>query len=43
VDYLRLRSWVCDASEALSATGALTPDGERFVAGMAAALDGGGS
>jgi uncharacterized protein len=43
VDYLLLRSWVCDASEALSATGALTPDGERFVAGMAAALDGGGS
>jgi uncharacterized protein len=43
VDYLRLRSWVCGASEALSATGALTPDGERFVAGMAAALDGGGS
>jgi uncharacterized protein len=42
-DYLRLRSWVCGASEALSATCALTPDGERFVAGMAAALDGGGS
>jgi uncharacterized protein len=42
-DFLRLRSWVRDASEALSATGALTPDGERFVAGMAAALDRGGS
>jgi uncharacterized protein len=43
VDYLRLRSWVCNALEALSATGALTRDGERFVAGMAAAAEGDGS
>jgi uncharacterized protein len=39
-EYLRLRSWVGSVAEALSATGALTRDGERFVAGMAAALDG---
>jgi hypothetical protein len=30
-------------AEALSATSALTHDGERFVAGMAGALDGDGS
>jgi uncharacterized protein len=35
--YLRYRSWVCDAAVTLSATGALTGDGERFVAGMHAA------
>ncbi len=40
--YLRIRSWVCGVAEALSATGALTRDGERFVAGMAVAAEGGG-
>jgi uncharacterized protein len=40
--YLRLRSWVCAVAEALSATGALTCDGERFIAGMAAAAEGDG-
>jgi uncharacterized protein len=35
--YLRYRSWVVETTEALSATGALTSDGERFVAGMQAA------
>lgn len=42
-EYLRLRSQVGSVVEALSATGALTHDGERFVAGMATALDGDGS
>ncbi len=42
-EYLRLRSWVRGVAEALSATGALTRDGERFVAGMTEALDGDGS
>ncbi len=42
-EYLRLRSWVGSVAEALSATGALTRDGERFVGGMAAALDGNSS
>jgi len=37
--WLRYRSWVRDAGEALRATSALTPDGERFVAGMLAAVD----
>lgn len=35
--YLQYRSWVCDAAAALSASDALTSDGEYFVAGMAAA------
>jgi uncharacterized protein len=39
--YLQFRSWVCGVAEALSATGALTRDGERFVAGMAVAAEGG--
>jgi uncharacterized protein len=38
-EYLRLRSWVGSVTEALTATGALTRDGERFVAGMIAALE----
>ena len=38
-EYLRYRSWVCDAAAALFATGALTPYGERFVAGMASAAE----
>ncbi|HXP21445.1 MAG TPA: FxsB family cyclophane-forming radical SAM/SPASM peptide maturase [Streptosporangiaceae bacterium] len=33
----RYRSWVCDATAALSAMGSLTSDGERFAAGMNAA------
>jgi uncharacterized protein len=32
--WLRYRSWVCDACQALRETKALTPDGERFVTGM---------
>jgi uncharacterized protein len=40
--YLRMRSWISGVAEALSATGALTRDGERFVAGMVAAAEGGG-
>jgi uncharacterized protein len=36
--YLRHRSWVCQAADALlAASGALTPDGRRFVAGVATA------
>jgi uncharacterized protein len=35
--YLRYQAWVCDVSADLAATGALTPLGERFVAGMHAA------
>jgi uncharacterized protein len=35
--YLQYRSWVCDAAAALSASAALTSDGEYFVAEMAAA------
>jgi uncharacterized protein len=38
--YLRLRSWVCAVADALSATGALTPDGDRFIAGMVMAAEG---
>jgi len=39
--WLRYRTWVCDACEALYETKALTRDGERFVAGiLAAAQDG---
>jgi len=37
--HLRYRSWVCDVIVNLSATGALTGDGERFVAGMHAAAE----
>jgi uncharacterized protein len=37
-DWLRLRSWVTDACQALSETGGLTEDGQRFVAGMLAAI-----
>jgi uncharacterized protein len=37
--YLRYRTWVCEAAIALSATGALTSDGERFVAGMRTAAE----
>ncbi|MGD0699450.1 MAG: FxsB family cyclophane-forming radical SAM/SPASM peptide maturase [Trebonia sp.] len=36
-EYPRYRSWVCEAAAALLATGALTPYGERFAAGMASA------
>lgn len=32
--YLRYRSWVRDAADALAATGVLSKQGERFVAGM---------
>jgi uncharacterized protein len=32
--WLRYRTWVCDACESLYETKALTPDGERFVAGI---------
>jgi len=39
-DHLRYRTWVCDAVTRLSATGALTRYGERFVAGMRAAAEG---
>ncbi len=35
--YLQYRAWVCDAAAALSASAALTSDGEYFVAEMAAA------
>jgi uncharacterized protein len=35
--YLRYQTWVCDVAADLAATGALTPPGERFVAGMHAA------
>jgi uncharacterized protein len=35
--WLRYRTWVCDACEALYETKALTRDGERFVAGILAA------
>jgi uncharacterized protein len=35
--YRQYQSWVADASAALSATGSLTADGERFVDGMSAA------
>lgn len=38
-EYLRYRSWVCDAAGALRATGALTSDGQRFVTGMARAAE----
>jgi len=41
-DYLRLRSWIGRVTDSLSATGALTSDGERFIAGIAAALAGDG-
>ena len=41
-EYLRFRSWVCSAAEALSASGALTREGRRFVAGMATAAQGAG-
>jgi uncharacterized protein len=37
-DWLRYRSWVADACEALRETKALTQHGERFVAGMLAAI-----
>jgi len=39
--YLRYRSWVRGAAEALAATGALTKQGERFVAGMVCGTDDG--
>lgn len=35
--YLRYRSWVLTVTESLLASGALTADGERFAAGIAAA------
>jgi uncharacterized protein len=38
-DWLRYRSWVREACEALQETKALTPDGVRFVAGMLTALE----
>ena len=38
--YLRYQAWVCEGSTALAATGSLTSDGERFVAGMYAAAQG---
>jgi uncharacterized protein len=39
--YLQCRSWVADtATELLKAGGALTPDGRRFVTGLAAAAEG---
>jgi uncharacterized protein len=37
-DWLRYRKWVCDACGALFETKALTLEGERFVAGMVAAV-----
>ena len=37
-DWLRLRSWVTDACQALRETQALTEEGQRFVAGMLAAI-----
>jgi uncharacterized protein len=37
--YLNYRSWVCEAIAALSATGSLTRDGERFVGGMLTAAE----
>jgi uncharacterized protein len=39
-EYLRYRSWVCRAASELLATGALTRDGERFVAAMSVAAEG---
>ena len=41
--WLRYRSWVLGACEALWQTRALTAQGERFVAGMLTALDGDGA
>ena len=38
-EYLRFRSWVCDAADALLKTGALTSDGMRFAVGMARAVE----
>jgi uncharacterized protein len=37
--YLRYRGWVRETAAALTATGALTSDGEQFVAGMRAAVE----
>jgi len=37
--YLMYRSWISDAIEVLAGTGALTPAGERFVAGMGSAVE----
>jgi uncharacterized protein len=39
--WLRYRTWVCATCEALYETKALTPDGERFVAGMLIAAQAG--
>jgi uncharacterized protein len=41
--WLRYRSWVRGTCEPLQQTNALTADGERFVSGMLAALDGTGT
>jgi uncharacterized protein len=40
-EYLRYRSWVCQAASDLLTTGALTRDGEHFVAAMSAAAESG--
>jgi len=36
--YQQYRSWVCETTDKLAAMGVLTPDGERFAAGMHAAV-----
>ena len=38
--FLMIRGWVSDAADALLAAGTLTPEGERFVSGMGATVEG---